>query len=76
MFDSKGYHKSESFDHKLLDIVPNELNKMIAGNIQIDDISNFKNKDFIIDLSGSLEDTNGKKDINKIDKLLSLFAKI
>ena len=76
LFDSKGYHKSESTDHNLLDIVPNELNKMIAGNIQIDDISNFKIKDFIIDLSGSLEDTNGKKDINKIDKLLSLFAKI
>ena len=76
LFDSKGYHKSESFDHNLLDIVPNELNKMIAGNIQIDDISNFKNKDFIIDLSGSLEDTNGKKDINKIDKLLNLFAKV
>ncbi len=76
LFDSKGYHKSESFDHKLLDIVPNELNKMIAGNIQIDDISNFKDKNFIIDLSGSLEDVNGKKDINKIDKLLNLFAKV
>ena len=76
LFDSKGYHKSESFDHNLLDTVPNELNKMIAGNIQIDDISNFKNKNFIIDLSGSLEDANGKKDINKIDKLLNLFAKI
>ena len=76
LFDSKGYHKSESFDHNLLDIVPNELNKMIAGNIQIDDISNFKNKDFIIDMSGSLEDDNGKKDINKIDKLLNLFAKL
>ena len=76
LFDSKGYHKSESFDHNLLDIVPNELNKMIAGNIQIDDISNFKNKDFIIDLSGSLEDENGKKDINKINKLLNLFAEI
>ena len=76
LFDSKGYHKSESFDHKLLDIVPNELNKMIAGNIQIDDIPNFKNKDFIIDLSGALEDLNGKKDLNKIDKLLNLFAKI
>ena len=76
LFDSKGYHKSESFDHNLLDIVPNKLNKMIAGNIQIDDISNFKNKDFIIDLSGSLEDANGKKDIEKIDRLLNLFAKI
>ena len=76
LFDSKGYHKSESFDHNLLDIVPNELNKMIAGNIQIEDIPNFKNKSFMIDLSGALEDENGKKDISKIDKLLNLSAKI
>jgi len=75
LFDSKGYHKSESFDHSLLDGVPNELNKMIAGNIQIDDISSFKNKDFIIDLSKACENENGKKDINKIDKLLNLFEK-
>ena len=76
LFDSKGYHKSESFDHSLLDDVPRELSKMIAGNIQIDDIPNFKNKDFIIDLSGALEDQNGKKDINKIDKLLNSLQKI
>jgi phosphoribosylanthranilate isomerase len=76
LFDSKGYHKSESFDHNLLGKVPDELNKMIAGNIQIDDIPNLKNKNFIIDLSGSLENENGKKDINKIDKLLNLFVKI
>ena len=76
LFDSKGYDKSESFNHNLLDEVPSELNKMIAGNIQIDDIPNFKGKDFIVDLSGALEDQNGKKDINKIDKLLNLFEKI
>ena len=75
LFDSKGYHKSESFDHNLLEQVPNEVNKMIAGNIQIDDIPNFKNKDFIVDLSGSIENNEGKKDINKIDRLLKLFAK-
>ena len=75
LFDSKGYHKSESFDHSLLDEVPNELNKMIAGNIQINDIPNFKNKDYIIDLSGSIENNEGKKDLNKIDKLLNLFVK-
>ena len=75
LFDSKGYHRSESFDHSLLDKVPNEVNKMIAGNIQIDDIPNFKNKGFIIDLSGSIENSEGKKDINKIDRLLKLFAK-
>ena len=75
LFDSKGYDKSESFDHSLLDGVPSELYKMIAGNIQINDISNLKFKDFIVDLSGALEDRNGKKDINKIDKLLNLFEK-
>ena len=74
LFDSKGYHKSESFDHDLLDEVPKKLNKMIAGNIQIDDIPNFKNKDFIIDLSGSIENNEGKKDLNKINKLLNLFV--
>ena len=75
LFDSKGYEKSESFDHGLLDDVPSELNKMIAGNIQIDDIPKFKNKDFAIDLSGACEDKSGKKDLNKIDKLLNLFGK-
>ncbi len=76
LFDSKGYHKSESFDHNLLNEIPDELNKMIAGNIQIDDIPKFKNKNFIIDLSGSIENSEGKKDINKINKLLNLFAKL
>ena len=75
LFDSIGYHKSESFDHSLLDDLPSKLNKMIAGNIQIDDIHKFKNKDFIIDLSGALENSYGKKDINKIDKLLNLQKK-
>ena len=76
LFDSKGYHKSESFDHNLLNEVPDEIDKMIAGNIQIDDIPSFKNKNFMIDLSGALEDENGKKDISKIDKLLNLSSKI
>ena len=75
LFDSKGYEKSESFNHDLLNDLPIELNKMIAGNIQINDIPKFKYKDFFIDLSGACEDENGKKDINKIDKLLNLFEK-
>ena len=76
LFDSKGYHKSESFDHKLLNGVSKELNKMIAGNIQINDIPNFKNKEFIVDLSGALEDQYGKKDIDKIDNLLNTVHNI
>ena len=75
LFDSKGYDKSESFDHNLLNDLPSGLDKMIAGNIQINDISNFNNKNFHIDLSGSVENNEGKKDINKIDKLLNLVGK-
>ena len=76
LFDSKGYHKSEKFDHKFLINVPSSLNKMIAGNIQIEDIPNFKNKDYIIDISGALEDENGNKSIKKIDNFLNAVHNI
>ena len=76
LFDSKGYEKSMSFDHNLLDKVEDHIEKMIAGNIQIDDIPSFKNKDYIIDLSKAVEGENGKKDTNKINKLLNLAAKL
>ena len=71
LFDSKGYEKSIGFDHSMLENIPDNFKKMIAGNIQIDDIPNFKNTKFVVDISGSLENENGKKDINKIDKLLN-----
>ena len=72
LFDGKGYEKSIGFNHELLNSVPNSVNKMIAGNIKIEDISNFTNKDYFIDLSGALENEKGKKDIKKINKLLNL----
>ena len=72
LFDGKGYEKSLGFDHKLLNKVPNSVNKMIAGNIKIEDISSFKNTNTFIDLSGALENREGKKDIEKINKLLNL----
>ena len=76
LFDSKGYEKSISFDHSLLKNIPNNFKKMIAGNIKIDDILNFKNNEYIIDVSGGLEDNNGKKDINKIDEFLKKVNKV
>tara|TARA_Y100000816_G_scaffold2885_1_gene1736 strand:+ start:2534 stop:3151 length:618 start_codon:yes stop_codon:yes gene_type:complete len=75
LFDGKGYEKSIGFEHKLLNSVPNSVNKMIAGNLKIEDISKFKNKDYFIDLSGSLENEEGKKDIIKINKLLNFEIK-
>jgi len=72
LFDGKGYEKSIGFNHELLNSVPDSVNKMIAGNIKIEDIPNFKNKNYIIDLSGALENKEGKKDLEKINKLLNL----
>ena len=76
LFDGKGYEKSIGFDHSLLNDLPSSFNKMIAGDIRIEDISKFKNKDFIIDISGSLENNEGKKDIEKINNLLNLVKKV
>ena len=70
LFDSKGYEKSVGFDHNLLSDIPNDFKKMIAGNIKINDIINFKNKEYIIDVSGALEDFSGKKSIKKIEEFL------
>ena len=70
LFDSKGYHKSIAFNHNYLDKVITKIPLMIAGDIRIDDLGNFKNKNFCIDISGGLE-TEGIKDINKIDKFLN-----
>ena len=75
LFDSKGYEKSMSFDHNLLEDVPSNFKKMIAGNIKIDDILNFKNKEYIIDVSGGLEDISGKKSKSKIDEFLNEINK-
>ena len=72
LFDGKGYEKSIGFNHKLLDSVPNSVNKMIAGDIKIEDIGNFENKNIFIDLSGALENEMGKKDLKKINKLLNM----
>ncbi|MBC8299936.1 MAG: phosphoribosylanthranilate isomerase [Pelagibacterales bacterium] len=70
-FDSKGYEHSIGFDHELLQDIPSSINKMIAGNIKIEDIPNFKNTSYIIDVSSALENEKGVKDINKIDKFLN-----
>ena len=76
LFDGKGYEKSIGFDHNLLNNLPSSLRKMIAGNLKIEDVYKFKNTDFIIDISGSLENNEGKKDIKKINNLLNLVKEI
>ena len=71
LFDGKGYEKSIGFKHSLLEDLPNNIEKMIAGDIKYDDnLDNFKKIANIIDLSGSLE-TEDNKDLKKIDIFLN-----
>jgi phosphoribosylanthranilate isomerase len=76
LFDSKGYEKSESFNHNFIKNI--ELNKelMLAGNIKFDDnLKNYQKIANYLDLSGGLE-TSGLKDISKIDIFLNNLNKL
>ena len=76
LFDSKGYEKSESFDHNLIKNIKLNKELMVAGNIKFDD--NLKKYEKIanyLDLSGGLE-TSGLKDKSKIDFFLNNINKI
>ena len=71
LFDSKGYEKSMSFNHSLIENIKLDKEVMLAGNIQINDnLENFKKIADIIDISGGLE-TSGLKDISKIEIFLN-----
>ena len=76
LFDSKGYEKTDSFNHNFLDNINSSKPIMVAGDIKTDDLNNFKDKPFLIDVSGNLESEKGVKDINKIDKFLNTVHNI
>ena len=76
LFDSKGYEKSQGFDHNLINNIKLNKELMLAGNIKFD--NNLKNYEKIadyIDLSGGLE-TSGLKDTSKIETFLNNLNKI
>ncbi len=76
LFDSKGYEKSQSFNHDLLKNINLNKELMIAGNIQFnDELKNFKNLANFIDLSGGVE-TSGLKDLSKIEFFLNKVDEI
>ena len=71
LFDSKGYENSMSFNHTFIEKLNLNKEVMIAGNIQVDDdLENLKKIAHIIDISGGLE-TDGLKDVSKINIFLN-----
>ena len=76
LFDSIGYEKSLSFNHKLIKDLKINKELMLAGNIQVkDNLENYKEIADIIDISGGLE-TSGLKDISKINFFLNRIKQI
>ena len=76
LFDSKGYEKSISFKHSLLENLNFSKEVMLAGNIQVDDeLENYKKIADIIDISEGVE-TSGMKDISKIEIFLNKIKRI
>ena len=76
LFDSKGYEKSMSFNHELIQKIKINKPLMIAGDIQINDnLENYKKIADIIDISGGLE-TSGVKDKSKIDIFLNKIKQV
>ena len=76
LFDSKGYEKSEAFDHNLIMDIKINKKLMLAGNIKYnDDLENYGKIADFIDLSGGLE-TSGLKDLSKIEIFLKKVKQI
>ena len=76
LFDSKGYEKSQGFDHNLINNIKLNKELMLAGNIKFDDnLKNYEKISDYLDLSGGLE-TSGLKDISKINIFLNNLNKL
>ena len=70
LFDSKGYEKSQGFNHDLIKNIKLNKELMLAGNIKFNDnLKNYEKIANFIDLSGGLE-TSGLKDKSKIEIFL------
>ena len=56
LLDSKGYERSLSWDFSIINAMPKHLNKMVAGNIKIEDLERVSKiaDNLIVDVSGSL----------------------
>ena len=75
LWDSSGLENSISWNFKWIKLIPNNVIKMIAGNININKLEKIFQLADIVDVSGALE-TNKVKDILKIKNFLNRIKKI
>ena len=75
LWDSSGLEYSLDWNFNWINSVPNNITKMIAGNININKIKKILKLADIVDVSGALE-TNKVKDTIKIKNFLNTFKKL
>ena len=75
LWDSSGLEYSLDWNFNWIRSVPNNITKMIAGNINIDKLKKILKLADIVDVSGALE-TNKVKDIIKIKNFLNSLKKL
>ncbi len=75
LWDSTGYEKSLGWNFNWIKDIKIKGEKMIAGNIREEQLSDLSELADIVDVSGALE-TNKVKDINKIKEFISNLKKI
>ena len=75
LWDSSGLEYSLDWNFNWINSIPNNITKMIAGNININKIKKILKLADIVDVSGALE-TNKVKDIIKIKNFLNTFKKL
>ena len=76
--NNQSYEKYDLVDYQYYtgnSIYPTDVSGLFAW-FKSDDLNNFKDKPFLIDVSGNLESEKGVKDINKIDKFLNTVHNI
>ena len=75
LWDSSGLERSLEWNYNWIKLVPKNIIKMIAGNINIDKLEKISKLADIVDVSGALE-TNQVKDILKIKNFLKNIKKL
>ena len=75
LWDSSGLEESVSWKYDWIKSAPDNITKMIAGNIDIDKLEVISKLADIVDVSGALE-TNKVKDLYKIKKFLKKIKEL
>ena len=75
LWDSTGYEKTLGWNHSWIENIKIKGEKMVAGNIALDILSDMSKFADIVDVSGALE-TNKVKDIKKIKEFIMSIKKV